>query len=151
MQLVGLGERCKLPQRGLGRSPSRNWISRRGTHGAPPDLLTLWNRAIFKSQNAPNSKFSRLHRSPHWETSQCSSHLLAGGDGAIFKSQNAPNSKFFGPVGGAYTPPNLLAHGCPTFLTIGPMVKKVGHHRAKYTNFKLAAGQISNFTTNKTQ
>jgi len=27
MQLAGLWERCKLPQRGLGRSPSRNRIS----------------------------------------------------------------------------------------------------------------------------
>ena len=26
LQLAGLGERCKLPQRGLGRSPSRNRI-----------------------------------------------------------------------------------------------------------------------------
>jgi len=26
MQLGGLGERCKLPQRGLGRSPSRKRI-----------------------------------------------------------------------------------------------------------------------------
>ena len=26
IQLGGLGERCKLPQRGLGNSPNRNWI-----------------------------------------------------------------------------------------------------------------------------
>jgi len=83
----------------------------------PRDLLAGGDGATFKSQNAPNSKFSGLHPSLHWGSSLCSPICSRWRDGAIFKSQNASNSNFFGPAGGSSHSPDILAGGdkarCP--------------------------------------
>jgi len=77
IQLGGLGERCKLPQRGLGRCPSRNRIG--CILALKFDIWRPKNLTIFQRINRPNfthskqypgkscSKFSTTWMSRPWD------------------------------------------------------------------------------------
>jgi len=73
IQLGGLGERCKLPQRGLGRSPSRNRFL---VHFSPEIRhLVAKTLMIFLRINLPNFMYFEVYQT--W----------TGGDGNCFLSR----------------------------------------------------------------
>ena len=90
---------------------------------------------IFKSQNAPNSKFSILHPRSSRGTHSAPPDLLTGGDGSIFKSQklevcwgSSHSSRSSSWWGQGSLPPPTHSPSLSTFYSMVPPVTEYGQH-----------------------